>query len=377
VAKLLRRKFKRLYKLASDKKSIVEWDICAYQNKDGTATIETTYGQRDGKKQTIKEIIKEGKNVGKKNETSPYEQAVNEARGKWNTKKDRNRYSLTIAASGEKRAIAPMLALVFEDHAGKVDWSSAVVQPKLDGFRCLARKVTADEVTLESREGKPITTMPHIVADLVELMVVGEVWDGELYIHGEKFQKIASLIKKNQKGSEGVKYHVYDNPTHSDKPFYKRISQISGGGKWQKYSTLNMVWPRAVLNVDEMHELQREYIGAGYEGAMLRHGDAGYEFGKRSQSLLKVKTFKDAEFEIVNCREGKGKSAGTCVFICKAPSGAEFEVYAPGTVEEKAQIWKNRKKYMGKKLTVKYQEMSTSEKPVPRFPVALRFYEKL
>jgi DNA ligase-1 len=381
--KLQSKKWKRLFKLASNGKSVVEWDISVQENENGTATLTTVFGQRDGKKQTIDEQFKKGKNIGRANETTPYQQAVSEAESKWNKKKDRGNYSTKIADCGEKRSRAPMLALVYEDHPPpEGDWVDSFAQPKLDGFRCLARCSEDEVITLESREGKPIETMEHIIEELAEVMGPGEVFDGELYIHGEKFQRLCSLIKKKQAGSDRVAFHIYDNPTLYAEPFRTRIDYIytrfrEAHENQVVFTALQVVATSPVDCEETLHKLQHIYIRNGYEGAMLRRGNYGYEFGKRSKSLLKVKTFKDGEFEIVDFREGKGKCAGTCVFICKAPSGGEFEVYAPGTAEEKAQIWKDRKNYLGKKLTVKYQEMTTSEKPVPRFPVALRLYQQV
>ena len=45
--------------------------------------IETTHGYIDGKKQVNEKIISEGKNIGKKNETTPLQQAISEARSSW------------------------------------------------------------------------------------------------------------------------------------------------------------------------------------------------------------------------------------------------------------------------------------------------------
>lgn len=380
-SKLNSKKWPTLYKQGADGEKVIEWDIDVQDLATGHATLTTTYGQKDGKKHSVSELFTEGKNLGKKNETTPYQQAVNEAQGKWNKKKDRNKYSESVEDCGEKRAVAPMLALVLEDHVDKVDWNNAYVQPKLDGFRCIARCTEAG-VTLESREGKAITTMGHIVDALDEIMKVGEVFDGELYAHRETFSTICKWIKKVRPENKNITYHVYDNPTLATEPFWARYNDLwnSRGqnvNRMKASKFVKLVLTEIAYELEDVSIFQRKCLGKGYEGAMLRHGKAGYEFGKRSSNLLKVKTFVDAEFEIVNYRQGKGKCAGMCVFICKAPSGGEFEVFAPGPNEEKKKIWKNRKQYLGKKLTVKYQEMTTTEKPVPRFPVALRFYQKL
>jgi hypothetical protein len=62
------------------------WSIRVTE-RDGCGVIETTHGYVDGKKQINEKIIAEGKNIGKKNETTPLQQAINEARSSWVKKK--------------------------------------------------------------------------------------------------------------------------------------------------------------------------------------------------------------------------------------------------------------------------------------------------
>ena len=53
------------------------------------------------------------------------------------------------------------------------------------------------------------------------------------------------------------------------------------------------------------------------------------------------------------------------IWICKKDK--EFRVRPRGTIEQRKEWFKNGKKYIGKMLTVIYQELS--EQNVPRFPV--------
>ena len=88
-----------------------------------------------------------------------------------------------------------------------------------------------------------------------------------------------------------------------------------------------------------------------------------------------MKTFFDAEFEIVGCKEGRGSYEGMAIFTCKTPDGHTFDVTAHGTHEEKRKAWEDRESHIGKKLTVKYQFFTTTDKPVPFLPVAKGFAE--
>ena len=64
------------------------------QTSHAFATIE--HGQQDGKKQLTVRDYTEGKNIGKKNETTPLEQCIAETRRKWLDKKEKESYQETV-----------------------------------------------------------------------------------------------------------------------------------------------------------------------------------------------------------------------------------------------------------------------------------------
>ena len=112
----------------------------------------------------------------------------------------------------------------------------------------------------------------------------------------------------------------------------------------------------------------------GYEGIMARNIQSEYLFGYRSKDLLKVKRFLDAEYKIVDFTHGTSIELECCIFICETPEGERFNVRPVGTHEERKVMYKNGASYVGKLLTVKYQELSNDN--VPRFPVGLHIREE-
>src|SRR5271166_4632538 len=153
--------------------------------------VVTVYGQMGGKLQTTVDIIKEGKNTGKKNETNHYTQAIAEAQGKWTKQKKKGYVENADDATAGKidesiilGGYSPMLAQKYKDHAHKIKWN-AYAQRKLNGCRGCA-VITDGKATLWSRTRKPINSMPHIVADL-EKRFAGKkgtfMPDGEFYNH--------------------------------------------------------------------------------------------------------------------------------------------------------------------------------------------------
>lgn len=352
---------------------IQQWHTWVVPGADGVGIIWTEYGLVGGKLQKIQEVIREGRNLGKKNATTPLQQAALEAEAAWTKQRDRKKYGTdpTGAESAAKRAAAPMLAHPYEKHAKKVQWGhQTFAQPKLDGFRCLTRK-EGGVVSMVSREGKPITTMAHIASILADIIPDGTCLDGELWTPDLTFQQVASAIKRQQDLSQVVQYHVYD--TIEERQFESRLSVIHdlvGAGVG------NRVIPVETVQVDseaDLMEYQANCLKDGFEGAMLRWGENAYEAGKRSDSLLKVKTFRDEEFRVVAAVQGRGTHLGMAIFTCETAQGAKFDVTAPGSHADKQNYWRTQDQWIGKHLTVKFFEYTSGDLPVPRFPVAVRF----
>ena len=103
----------------------------------------------------------------------------------------------------------------------------------------------------------------------------------------------------------------------------------------------------------------------GGEGLMLRQPGSQYEAG-RSSTLLKVKTFHDAEGRVVEHLPGKGRHAGRLgAVVVELPDGQTFSV---GTGFSDAQ--RQNPPAIGSTITYRYQEMT--DRGVPRFPSFVR-----
>jgi DNA ligase-1 len=109
----------------------------------------------------------------------------------------------------------------------------------------------------------------------------------------------------------------------------------------------------------------------GYEGVMLRNKAGKYRVGVRSVDLQKYKEFEDAEYKVVGFKEGDGVEKGCVVWLCVTAKNQEFAVRPRGTHEERQALFLEGDKYVGKMLTVRYQELTTDG--IPRFPVGLTF----
>jgi ATP-dependent DNA ligase len=380
------------------------------QESSGYAMIVSTFGQVGGKMTSTQRTITVGKNIGKSNETTPLEQAIAEANSMI-TKKKEEGYSLREGnpritldedddeESGSSLDYRPMLA-----H----DWSKQkrlpeyplITQPKLDGVRMVVYMDSSKKLQMVSRNGKPIECMSHIQKSLLELysrnLPEDIVLDGELYTTELSFEEITgltrrSLEKKSKKTlSEDdilkmnlIQYHIFDcfQRGHLDEPFHKRYSRLrfleSSSSSSSTLDCIQLVPCTTVTNPEEDTAIHERYVAEGYEGTIYRIPNGIYRVNYRSKELLKRKDFITEEYTIIGAEEGTGRDSGTVIWKCSmSGSGSgEFLVRPRGTLESRRQYFRNSRMYIGKRLTVRYQNLT--EYGIPRFPVgiAIRDYE--
>jgi DNA ligase-1 len=366
-----------LYK-TSNSDATQTWSIHVEDN-----VIVTRWGQIDGAIQETRDVVVTGKNLGKKNATTPAQQAAAEAAAR-HEKKRKKGYVTTreAAAAGEVDAVitggvAPMLAHRFDEQGHKLTYP-CYAQPKLDGHRCLAVVDGAGKCTLWSRTRKPITSMGHVVRAIEALGVSNVTYDGELYAHDyrDKFEALTSMIRATEEKpgvADIVEYHIYD-VVHPTWPFGLRSSLIDDALEYAS-AVLVAVVTESITDEDDLMLAFDRYRAAGYEGAMARNAQSKY-VNKRSYDLLKVKEFLDAEFLVVGVEEGRGKLAGHAIFVCRTDAGVEFRAKMTGALETLKPFFDHPETAIGRWLTVKYQGITTKN-GVPRFPVGLRFAEEM
>ena len=250
--------------------------------------------------------------------------------------------------------VKPMLAHKYRDV--QVDFKRGVyVQRKYDGNRCIIHNRDG-EIVAYSRNGKLITSISHILSTIE--MPVGHSIDGELYAHGRTLQEIVSFVKREQAESQSLKFHAYDYVSNESFAERKdRLSFVKGN--------IELVPTYFVTREDEMLDYHQQFRDEGYEGTMIRLQGAGYEDGKRSKQLLKVKELQDDEFLVIDVSPSKDNFG---ILHCVMPSGKYFKVTAPGTHFDKQFVLTNKEDYIGKKVTVEYAYLT--EDGIPFHPVA-------
>ena len=272
----------------------------------------------------------------------------------------------------KKQQVLPMLAHSFEKRGHDIKWP-AFVQPKLNGIRCLAHKVSETEILYLSRGGKQFGTLDHLSPHLLAIMTIDEILDGELFTTELTFQEIIAAVKREKTTNPNttlVEYWVYDI-VQTEASFSERHRHLSGILPGEK--PIVTVATLEAKNADMMRKLHAQFVQAGYEGTIIRNKHGRYKIKDRSKDLQKYKDFIDEEFEIVGGREGIGRAMGTIIWACVTEDGKEFDVRPKGTEAQRRIWWKNLELYIGRKLTVRYQNRSDDN--IPIFPVGINIRE--
>ncbi len=367
-----------------------------------------------------------GKNIGKKNETRPKEQAEKEAKALWVKQidkgyepgnDDKNGWKMLISCRNEQserygqgknqnndKTYLPMLANQFEKYKDGwlvrptieepnkgipyINWPKhPYIQPKLDGVRCIAY-LNNNNVILQSRNGKPFRHLNHLRNDLKELLKDRNlILDGEIYAskikendefinNEERFRIISGSCRPTRtnphKLEDQLEYHVFDlidlngemNQQERFDILHFLFQEKEEFGKIKAVKTFEIASEREIYTYHDV------FFKEGYEGVIIRDKSLKYKLKYRSSQLLKYKQFKDEEFTIINAKEGSGTEKGAVVWMCETETGDTFECRPQGTMQKRRRWYNEKEKYIGKKLKVKYQSKDPNTN-IPRFPVGI------
>lgn len=241
-----------------------------------------------------------------------------------------------------------LLAHSFEDFPN-LDPTGWLVSEKLDGVRAYW-----DGVQFVSRQGNVYTAPVWFKAGLPN-----EVLDGELWMARGAFNKTISVVKSIDSGDrwKAIKYVIFDAPKHGG-TFTQRLAYVQ-----QVCATINSQYVVAHPHhackgkADLLQELnQIESLGG--EGLMIRNPNSKYVVG-RSDTLLKVKPFKDTEAVVIAHTAGKGRHAGRMGGLeVRMPSGVVFTVGTGFSDEDR-----RNPPPVGTTITYRYTELTPDGKP--------------
>jgi ATP-dependent DNA ligase len=277
-----------------------------------------------------------------------YEKALKRAQTMWNNEHTKC------------NQVLPMLANKWEDRKKYIS-EPFYVQPKLDGVRLLVSKDGGI-----SRTGKIVPGTEILGKGLEE----GQYVDGEAFDPNLNFEELTSTFKTDPLK---LKFYVFDffdlkNLSMTFEERWNRVKSLSN----KHYEYVETFSVKKHLDMTGFHKM---FMQQGFEGTMIRDPNSVYEVGQRSNYLLKYKDFQTEEYEIIGAKTGHGRDADAVVWVCKTKDDQQFTVRPEGTITQREENYKSREKFIGKMLTVRFQNLTSLG--VPRFPVGVvvRDYE--
>lgn len=257
-------------------------------------------------------------------------------------------------------AAEPLPLLLAGVEQGQADVARYLVSEKLDGVRAFW-----DGKRLQTRNGNPLNAPDWFVAGFP-----AQALDGELWIGRGQFDRLSATVRRQLPDElewRKVRYLVFELPQAAGS-FRERVQALRS-----LVAAAGVPWLQAVEHFDvpnrQTLDLKLdEIVRLGGEGLMLHRADAPYTTG-RSDVLLKLKAWHDAEATVLAHQPGKGKHAGMLGALrVRTAGGVEFML---GTGLSEA----NRRSPppVGALITFRYRELTPRGQP--RFASFLRVRE--
>jgi len=253
------------------------------------------------------------------------------------------------SGNGEETAGPPLLLAESWDNAA--DLAGWWMSEKLDGVRAYW-----DGSQFLSRQGNLFHAPQWFVEGLPSLPLDGELWIGR-----KKFQRTVSIVRRQDKSDlwKEACFLVFDAPSAGG-GFEERIGAV----KKSVSAKSKFARPHEHTVCKDLDCLRAELArveALGGEGLMLRQPGSQYQAG-RSATLLKVKSFRDADATVIGHQAGAGKHKGRLgALLVQLQDGTKFAIGTGFSDRERS-----APPAIGAVVTFRYQELS--EGGVPRFP---------
>ncbi len=239
-----------------------------------------------------------------------------------------------------------------------------VVEPKLDGIRCFSI-VENGQVKMYARSGKLIKNFENTIAP--ELLKMGDgCYDGELM--GQDFISLMrQAYRKDDVDETGTYLSLFDYVPLDE--WKTRKSEMTCTHRFEKLLTLmsdnevNLDKVKLIKRVpvvaeySEIKRLHDKFVQQGYEGAMVKMGEAPYKFG-RGWEVMKLKAFHDVDLPILQLLEGTGKNSGKLGSVVVSYNGVNVQVGSGFSDELRDIIWGDKESFIGRVIEIRYQEVT-------------------
>lgn len=202
------------------------------------------------------------------------------------------------ASAQEHSPLPLMLAKHYQQQDNVQDYW---VSEKLDGVRAYW-----DGQQLQTRQGNVINAPHWLIQSLPKVALDGELWLGR-----GRFSELSGLVRQLEPDDPAwteVQYRIFDLPDQLT-PFSQRVKDMEQLCEQLALPWLQPVKQRRLHNRKDLENYLQQLTREGAEGLMLHRADALHQAG-RSDDLLKVKLYQDAEAVVLGYTEGKGQFEG-------------------------------------------------------------------
>ena len=267
-----------------------------------------------------------------------------------------------------------------QEYKGKCDWSDEwYVSRKLDGVRCIARVDSEGNCSLFSRTGKEFTTLNKVKEAIEDTGIISTTFDGEICLvdedGNEDFQGVMKQLRRKDHQIANPAFMIFDMLTRkefeaekSERTLYPRLIILKSWlrSRFIDESILRFTMQTLITGQDHFEYWNTIENKDNWEGLMLRK-DVGYE-GKRTKNLVKVKSFHDAEYVVVDydcdkhevVRDGKSVTMNMLAQVWIEHKGHKVKVGSGWTQEQRLQYMDGS--IVGKTITVQYFEETKNDK---------------
>jgi len=235
---------------------------------------------------------------------------------------------------------------------GQADVALYLISEKIDGVRAFW-----DGLALRTRSGNTINAPRWFVENFPS-----HALDGELWIGRGQFDRLSATVRR-QTPEDGqwrkVRYLVFELP-QAPGSFRERAQALKAIVAASGVPWLQPVEHFELASREALTQKLDEILKLGGEGLMLHRADALYTTG-RSDVLLKMKLWNDAEATVIGHQPGRGKYAGMLGALrVRSADGIEFLL---GTGLSEAD--RRDPPPIGTLITFRYRELNS--RGIPRF----------
>lgn len=266
--------------------------------------------------------------------------------------------SIAISSLSANSKAPVMLAQSWDKTMNTKGWW---MSEKFDGVRAYW---TGKE--LVSRSGNQFHAPNWFTKELPDFPLDGELWLGR-----DRFAETISIVRQQSphQGWDKVRYTIFDAP-QVEGDFEQRLTFIQDWFAKRPHPYIQLVEHEKCRDNTHLENKLRQIETLGGEGIMLRRPHSPYTVG-RSKDLLKVKSYQDAEAQVIGHVAGKGKNTGRLGALwVEMPNGIRFKIGTGFSDQER-----KSPPPIGSTITFKYNGFHQSG--IPRFASFLRVRDSL